>query len=115
MMKQLIFSILIIFLSTSISFSQELRCNISVNANKLTGSNKNIFRSMQTDLYEFMNNKRWTKFTFSNAERIECSITIQVNKQVSSENLLSQMLNELNAVLLFRSINKYLPMNMKGH
>jgi hypothetical protein len=40
---------------------------------------------MQTDLYEFMNNKKWTKHAFSNAERIECSITIQITKQVSSD------------------------------
>jgi len=40
---------------------------------------------MQTDLYEFMNNKKWTKHTFSNAERIECSMTIQITRQISSD------------------------------
>jgi len=84
-MKQLIFSIVILLLTTTLSFSQELRCNISINSNKLTGSNKNIFRSMQTDLYEFMNNKKWTKHTYSNSERIECSITLQVTRQISSD------------------------------
>jgi hypothetical protein len=56
-----------------------------VNANKLTSANKNIFRSMQMDLYEFVNNKKWTKHNFANNERIECSITIQINKQISSD------------------------------
>jgi hypothetical protein len=84
-MRQLILLIVSFLISTNISFAQELRCNISVNSNKLTGSNKNVFRSMQTDLYEFMNNKKWTKHTFSNSERIECNITIQVTRQVSND------------------------------
>jgi hypothetical protein len=40
---------------------------------------------MQTDLYEFMNNKKWTKHTYSNTERIECSITLQITRQISSD------------------------------
>lgn len=83
-MRRLFISILLVILGTTLSYSQELRCNISVNANKLTGANKNIFRSMQTDLYEFMNNKKWTKYNFTSNERIECSITINVTKQVSA-------------------------------
>jgi hypothetical protein len=84
-MKHLFFFILLTFLTFKLTYSQELRCNISVNSNKLTSANKNIFRSMQMDLYEFMNNHKWTKYNFSTNERIECSITIQINKQVSSD------------------------------
>jgi hypothetical protein len=83
-MKHLILLLASIFLLVNFSLAQELRCNISVNSSKLTGSNKEIFRSMQTDLYEFMNNKKWTKHNFSSAERIECSISIQITRQISS-------------------------------
>ena len=83
-MKNFFLFIVLVVGITGISSAQELRCNISVNANKLTGANKNIFRSMQTDLYDFMNNHKWTKLTFSNNERIECSMTIQINRQISS-------------------------------
>lgn len=80
-----LFSILVLFLfTTTIVQAQELRCNISVNSNKLTSANKNVFRTMQADLYEFMNNKKWTKHNYTNAERIECSITIQITRQLSS-------------------------------
>jgi hypothetical protein len=80
-----LFSILVLLLFTStIVQAQELRCNISVNSNKLTSANKNVFRTMQADLYEFMNNKKWTKHNYTNAERIECSITIQITRQLSS-------------------------------
>jgi len=84
-MKHLFSFIILTLLTLQLSFAQELRCNISVNSNKLTSANKNVFRSMQMDLYEFMNNRKWTKYTFSTNERIECSITIQINKQVSSD------------------------------
>ena len=40
---------------------------------------------MQMDLYDFMNNRKWTTHTFKNNERIECSINIQLEKQISSD------------------------------
>jgi hypothetical protein len=40
---------------------------------------------MQMDLYEFVNNRKWTKYAFSTNERIECSMNIQIDKQVSSD------------------------------
>jgi hypothetical protein len=64
--------IMMIGVSGMYSFAQELRCNISVSAAKVTGSNREVFQSMQMDLYEFMNNKKWSKHNFRNEERIEC-------------------------------------------
>jgi hypothetical protein len=78
--------LIILFIAlVSQSFGQELRCNISVNASKITGANRNIFRTMQMDLYDFINNRQWTSDKFKNNERIECSINIQLNKQISSD------------------------------
>lgn len=77
--------IMMIGVSGMYSFAQELRCNISVSAAKVTGSNREVFQSMQMDLYEFMNNKKWSKHNFRNEERIECSFNIQVNRQLSSD------------------------------
>ena len=83
MKKALIIVLLLLIALTP--FAQELRCNVSVNANKITGINQNIFRTMQMDLYDFMNNRKWTTHTFKNNERIECSINIQLEKQISSD------------------------------
>jgi hypothetical protein len=38
---------------------------------------------MQTDLYEFMNNRRWTEHGYTQEERIECNIFIRLEEQVS--------------------------------
>lgn len=65
--------------------AQELRCNISVSSQKIQGTNKEIFTNMQRDMYEFLNNKRWTDHVFSYDERIECSIQITLDDQSGSD------------------------------
>ncbi len=79
----LIFFVLVIGLSTS--FAQELRCNISISAQKIQGANRTLFETMQSDLYEFMNNRKWTDHQYSMDERIECNIFINIDEQISSD------------------------------
>lgn len=76
---------LALLIFTYTAFSQELRCNISVSASKITNSNREIFQSMQMDLYDFVNNKKWTNHTYSTNEKIECSMNIQLNRQIGSD------------------------------
>jgi hypothetical protein len=79
-----IFLSLLIFIGFSASgIAQEFRCNISISAERIQGANRNLFRTMQSDLYEFMNNRRWTEHTYSQEERIECNIFIRLDEQIS--------------------------------
>jgi len=78
-------TIVLIILLCQWAGAQELRCNISINSSKITGSNREMFQTMQTDLYEFVNNRKWTKHNYQHEERIECSFTIQINRQISSD------------------------------
>ena len=66
--------ILFIFISLLFyeSFSQELFCNLQVNSSQIQTSDRKVFNSLQKDLYEFINNTKWTNAKFSNEERIEC-------------------------------------------
>ena len=71
---------------TAIASAQELRCQLTVNAQKVTGVDPVVFQTMQTALNEFMNNKVWTTDQFSAEERIECNLFIQIeeaNKQMA--------------------------------
>ncbi|MCB9365170.1 MAG: DUF4835 family protein [Flavobacteriales bacterium] len=63
--------------------AQELNCNVQVNSTQVTGSDKSIFDVMQKSIYEFMNNRKWTSHVYSNQERIECTILINITEQVS--------------------------------
>lgn len=76
--------VLIIFLCIGFtSFSQELNCNLIVNA-KLTGDeNLQKFKTLEKQLTEFVNNTQWTNKTFLPQERINCSMFINISEHVS--------------------------------
>ncbi len=65
--------------------SQELNCNVQVSAQRIQGSNREVFEAMQKDIYEFMNNTVWTNHVFSYAERIDCNVLINLNDQLSAD------------------------------
>lgn len=84
MNRFLIFFVLII-LGINQLVAQELRCNISISAQKIQGANRTMFETMQSDLYEFMNNRKWTDQKYTMDERIECSFFITLDEQLSSD------------------------------
>lgn len=65
--------------------SQELKCNIQVSTQQIQGTNKKIFQTLNTSLYEYMNNRSWTNHTFGVNERIECNILITIQEQLSAD------------------------------
>jgi len=60
--------------------AQELNCRININKSQIQGTNEDLFRSMRQDIYEFLNNRKWTNNVFSNNERIECQIQLNITK-----------------------------------
>lgn len=76
--------VLLLAFSTALH-SQELNCNIQVTAQQIQGSNRQVFETMQRDLYDFMNNTVWTNHVYSYAERIDCNILINLNDQLSAD------------------------------
>jgi Domain of unknown function (DUF4835) len=65
--------------------SQELNCNVQVSAQRIQGSNRQVFETMQRDIYDFMNSTVWTNYVYSYAERIDCNILINLNEQLSAD------------------------------
>lgn len=65
--------------------SQELRCNVQVNSSQIQGTNKQVFQTLQTAMYEFMNNTAWTNHVYTNEERIECNILINLQEHNGDE------------------------------
>jgi hypothetical protein len=65
--------------------AQELNCNVQVSAQKIQGSNREVFQSMQRDIYEFMNNTVWTNNVLSYSERIDCNFLINLTDQLSAD------------------------------
>ncbi len=78
-------TLIIILLSSASLLSQELNCTVEIQVSpKLVIVDKRIFESLKTAIVEFMNNTKWTKDVYQNTERIECSLLINVNEQISS-------------------------------
>lgn len=77
--------VLVLLLSPTALFSQELKCNVQVTAQRIQGSNRTLFQNMQRDIYDFMNNTVWTNNVFSYAERIECNLIISLTEQISAD------------------------------
>lgn len=68
----------------SFAFAQELRCNVQINSQKIQGTNRQLFQTLQTAIYEFMNNTSWTNHIYGQDERIECTVSLTLNEQIGS-------------------------------
>jgi hypothetical protein len=80
-----IFLFLLCFISGILVNAQEMNCMVSVSAPKLEGTDKKVFETLQTALYEFMNNRKWTNYNVKVEERIECTILLTLNERPSPE------------------------------
>jgi hypothetical protein len=84
-MKYISLIILTFLVLTANSFAQELRCNVTVSAQRIQGANQNLFQTMQSDIYEFMNNRKWTDHIYSYDEKLRCNIMILLEEQLSAD------------------------------
>ncbi|SES67707.1 protein of unknown function [Draconibacterium orientale] len=85
MIKQIVIALFFLFIFIGEGVAQELRCNVTVSARGIQGANQNLFRTMQSDLYDFMNNRKWTDHVYSYDEKIRCNILIRLDEQISAD------------------------------
>lgn len=72
-----------LFLSLNVA-AQELNCIININDAEVGISNRKIFETMQNDIFEYMNNTKWTDSNYQRHQKIDCSITINILEVVSA-------------------------------
>ncbi len=75
-MRNLIYSVVFIF-SVSVS-AQELNCDVVVNAQFTGNENVQVFKTLEKQLSEFVNNTRWTNKSVTPLERINCNMVINI-------------------------------------
>jgi len=73
------------------SFGQEINCQVQVTARQVQGTDRTAFDALQTALYEFVNARKWTPYSYKLEERIEATILLTINEQVSSEKYRGQL------------------------
>jgi len=75
-MRKLLFASFLLLCSYGIA--QELNCSVVVNAQRTGNENVQVFKTLQTQLNEFVNNTAWTNKSFKPQERINCSMVITI-------------------------------------
>ncbi|HBZ66391.1 MAG TPA: DUF4835 domain-containing protein [Bacteroidales bacterium] len=86
MLRRLALVVVIVVTATLQNINaQELNCQMSVTTRQVEGTDKQVYNTLQTALYDFINNRRWSSYSFTIEERIECTIMINVTERVSTD------------------------------
>ncbi|MEM7186234.1 MAG: DUF4835 family protein [Bacteroidota bacterium] len=74
-MRRLLFLIIAVISGVSMQ-AQELNATVTIDAEQTGQPNFQVFRTLQNELTEFLNNTRWTNQEIKNQERIDCNFTL---------------------------------------
>jgi hypothetical protein len=85
MKKRSFLLLLFIMVLHLIHYGQELQAKVTVVASRVpTTVDKKVFQTLQTQLTNFINNRKWTSDAFQPNERIECSFLLNIESVVES-------------------------------
>ena len=70
--------VLLAFVFSSVTFSQELNCTVNVIAQQTGNENNVVFKTLENQLTEFINSTKWTNKSFGLQEKINCSMVINI-------------------------------------
>ncbi len=104
MIKKLVFTFLL-FIPTLLLTAQELNCKVQVIVPKLQTADPKIFKTLETSIFEFMNNRKWTNDIYSSHEKIDCSILINITNELSSDKFSAQMTVQASRTVFSSSYN----------
>lgn len=79
MMRNLL-TLFIISLTFQMISAQELNATVTVNAERMTDVNPQIFKNLENKLFEFLNTTKWTNKEYKLNEKIECNFFINVSE-----------------------------------
>lgn len=75
-----ILSLLIFALLAASATAQELNCRVEVNSDKITGTNKSVFTTLQEAITSYMNDTKFTAAQYSPIEKIECTLFFTIKE-----------------------------------
>lgn len=78
MKKLFYFFFFFLFSITHVSYAQELNCKVQILAQRATTTDQQVFKTLETAIFEFMNNRKWTQDIFAPQEKIECNLFIKI-------------------------------------
>lgn len=90
MMKRPVIVIFLLFLYSAV-FCQEFNVVVQVTSPQVEGTEKKIFETLQQELNDFVNNRKWTNYAYKPEERIEGTILVTVSQRASSDQFVARM------------------------
>jgi len=87
---------------------QEFNCIVNISTQKLEGTDKHVFETLQNAIYEFMNNRKWSNFNLRTEEKIECTVLLTVNERLGSDEFRGNLNLVLRRPVLNSSYNSIL-------
>lgn len=85
--------------------AQELDAKVVINSQKIQGTSKEVFKTLETALTEFMNNRKWTNQQYAQQERIICSFNITVNQYSDDGSFVCDVMVQSNRPVFNSSYN----------
>lgn len=90
MMKRPVIVVFLLFLYSAV-FCQEFNVVVQVTSPQVEGTEKKIFETLQQELNDFVNNRKWTNYAYKPEERIEGTILVTVSQRASSDQFIARM------------------------
>ena len=84
-MKKL-FTIFLLIFSINFAFSQEILATVQINTQQLSGSNTQVYKTLEKNLRDFINNTSWTGKKLQNFEKIKSNFAIVISEKAGSSN-----------------------------
>lgn len=85
MIKRSILLLIIVAVFNATNYAQELQSKVTVVASRVpTSVDKKLFQTLQTQLTNFINNRKWTGEAFQANEKIECSFLLNIDRVVET-------------------------------
>ncbi|MDC9722613.1 MAG: DUF4835 family protein [Urechidicola sp.] len=82
-MKHFLKILLVFFVAVQVN-GQEINARITIISDNIPGSNKQVFQTLERDLNDYINQKKWTNRNFLPQEKIDCAFTITLQEQLAS-------------------------------
>lgn len=73
--------LLVVLLNVMIVHSQEMNMRLTINADRIQGTDNTVYTTLQDNLSQMVNGRKWTDLTFQPNEKIDCSMLITINSE----------------------------------
>lgn len=80
---------LLLFITTV--FGQDFNCQVVINSSQVSTTNKTRFETLQQELHQFVNERKWCAYNLTNEERIEATIMIILDDVGTSDDMTGKM------------------------